>query len=141
MPDRDRPGAFSPGCASLVSVVEASDQPPAPRLGRLKRRAEFLRAAKTGRKAARESLVLQALARPDGETRLGFTATKKIGNAVARNRAKRRLRAAARIHLGAAPTPGWDLVLIARDTTGTCPFAKLMADLDGALQKVGVRSA
>lgn len=107
-------------------------------LGRLKRRAEFVRAARAGRKGARDSVVVQALARDDGETKLGFTATKKIGNAVARNRAKRRLRAAARLHLGAAPPPGWDLVLIARDTTRSCAFAALLADLDGALRKAGV---
>ncbi|TCH99690.1 ribonuclease P protein component [Roseococcus sp. SYP-B2431] len=107
-------------------------------LGRLKRRAEFVQASKAGRRAARDSLVLQALARPDGETRLGFTATKKIGNAVARNRAKRRLRAAARLALAAAPPPGWNLVLIARDATGRCPFPSLLADLEGALRKAGV---
>lgn len=107
-------------------------------LGRLKRRAEFVRASKAGRRAARDSLVLQALARQDGETRLGFTATKKIGNAVARNRAKRRLRAAARLHLGAEPPAGWDFVLIARDGTGSCPFPKLIADLESALRKAGV---
>ena len=107
-------------------------------LGRLKRRAEFVRAAKAGRKAARDGLVLQALPRPDSDTRLGFTATKKIGNAVARNRAKRRLRAAARLHLGAAPAPGFDLVLIARDATGHCPFPALLADLESALRKAGV---
>lgn len=107
-------------------------------LGRLKRRAEFLRAAKAGRKAARDSLVLQALARGDNETRLGFTATKKIGNAVARNRAKRRLRAAARLHLAVLPAPGFDLVLIARDATGKCAFPVLLADLEVALRKAGV---
>ncbi|MDB5415974.1 MAG: ribonuclease protein component [Rubritepida sp.] len=107
-------------------------------LGRLKRRAEFVQAAKAGRKGARDTLVLQALARPDGETRLGFTATKKIGNAVARNRAKRRLRAAARLHLSASPPPGWNLVLIARDGTGSCPFPTLLADLEAALRKTGV---
>ncbi len=107
-------------------------------LGRLKRRAEFVRAAKAGRKAARDCLVLQALPRSDDETRLGFTATKKIGNAVARNRAKRRLRAAARLHLGAHPAPGYDLVLIARDSTGSCPFPALLGDLQAALRKAGV---
>ncbi|WP_424813646.1 ribonuclease P protein component [Roseococcus sp. YIM B11640] len=108
-------------------------------LGRLKRRAEFVQAAKAGRRAARDSIVLQALPRADGETRLGFTATKKIGNAVARNRAKRRMRAAARLALGASPTEtGWNLVLIARDSTGSCPFPSLMADLDNALRKAGV---
>ena len=143
MPDRDGPGTASPGCASVVLLVDGSDQSEIVKLGRLTRRAEFVKAAKAGRKAARDTLVLQALARPDGQTRLGFTATKKIGNAVARNRAKRRLRAVARIRLAAAPPLGWDLVLIARDTTGTCPFAKLMADFNSALLKaqVGVTSA
>lgn len=108
-------------------------------LGRLKRRAEFVKAARQGRKGARDTLVLQALPRGDAETRLGFTATKKIGNAVARNRAKRRLRAAARLHLSAHPAPGFDLVLIARDSTGACPFPRLLADLEAALRKAGAR--
>lgn len=107
-------------------------------LVRLKRRAEFL-AAQRGRKVGRTSLVLQALPREQPDLRLGFTATKKIGNAVVRNRAKRRLREAARLTLREAPPPGWDLVLIARNDTGTVPFADLMADLDSALRKAGVR--
>ena len=72
------------------------------RLTRLTRRGEFLKVASRGRKAARPGLVLQALPQPAGGLRLGFTATKKIGNAVVRNRAKRRLREAARLTLGAA---------------------------------------
>jgi ribonuclease P protein component len=109
------------------------------RLPRLTRRGEFLRAAARGRKAARPGLVLQAL--PSGEgapLRLGFTATKKIGGAVVRNRAKRRLREAARLTLSAEATPGWDLVLIARDATATRPFAQLLGDLRGALRQAGV---
>jgi ribonuclease P protein component len=110
-----------------------------PKPGRLKRRAEFLRAAREGRKVGRGKLVLQALRRADEATRLGFTATKKIGNAVTRNRAKRRLRAMARLALAADPAPGWDLVLIARDGTATCPFAELAGAFDSALRKAGVR--
>jgi ribonuclease P protein component len=115
------------------------------RLPRLTRRGEFLRVAGRGRKAARPGLVLQALPRPPGGEaavlRLGFTATKKIGNAVTRNRAKRRLRAAAHLLLAAGPPPaagGWDLVLVARDATATRPFAELLGDLRGALRQAGV---
>ena len=108
------------------------------RISRLTRRSEFLRVAGRGRKAPRPALVLQALPQPEGPVRIGFTATKKIGNAVVRNRAKRRLRAAARMTLAEAPPQGWDLVLIARDGTGTRPWLKLLADLRGALNHIGV---
>ncbi|MDO9712016.1 ribonuclease P protein component [Paracraurococcus lichenis] len=108
------------------------------RLPRLTRRGEFLKVAGKGRKAARPGLVLQALPQPQGGLRLGFTATKKIGNAVIRNRAKRRLREAARLTLGAAPPAGWDLVLIARDETGRRAWDKLLGDLRGALRQAGV---
>lgn len=116
------------------------------RLSRLTRRGEFLRVAGRGRKAARPGLVLQALPQPGDALRLGFTATKKIGGAVTRNRAKRRLREAARLVLAeappkgseAAPPRGWDLVLIARDATATRPFAQLLGDLRGALRQAGV---
>ncbi len=117
------------------------------RLPRLTRRAEFLRAAAKGRKAARPGLVLQALPQPGGGLRLGFTATKKIGGAVVRNRAKRRLREAARLTLAATPPPpgvdglGWDLVLIARDATAKRPFLQLLGDLRGALRQTGVMPA
>ncbi len=109
------------------------------RLPRLTRRSEFLRAAGRGRKAARPGLVLQALPTGDGAPlRLGFTATKKIGGAVVRNRAKRRLREAARLTLSTDAAPGWDLVLIARDATPARPFAQLLGDLRGALRQTGV---
>jgi ribonuclease P protein component len=112
------------------------------RLPRLTRRGEFVAAARTGRKAARPGLVLQALPKPGGALRCGFTATKKIGNAVARNRAKRRLREAARLTLAepavAGALAGWDLVLIARDGTAARPWDKLLGDLRGALRQAGV---
>jgi ribonuclease P protein component len=109
------------------------------RLRRLTRRAEFLRVAAKGRKAARPAMVLQALPQQGGaDLGVGFTATKKIGNAVARNRAKRRLRAAARLTLGDCPATGWDLVLIAREGTGGRPWDKLLGDLRGALRQAGV---
>jgi len=108
------------------------------RLPRLTRRGEFLRAAGRGRKIARPGLVLQALSGTGGPLRLGFTATKRIGGAVIRNRAKRRLREAARLTLSVSPPEGWDLVLVAREATPTRPFGALLGDLRGALRQAGV---
>ena len=103
---------------------------------RLKRRAEFLRVASKGCKAAVHGLVLQALPRgDDAPARVGFTVTKKVGNAVVRNRTKRRLREAARLLLRDEPVQGTDLVLIGRDTTRGRPFALLVDDLRRALAK------
>ena len=107
--------------------------------GRLKRRAEFLRVAAKGRKAPVHGLVLQALPRNDSmPARLGFTVTKKVGNAVVRNRTRRRLKEAARLVLKDRPLAGVDLVLIGRDATRTRPFLHLQEDIRRALAKVGV---
>jgi ribonuclease P protein component len=106
---------------------------------RLKLRADFLRAASKGRKAAVHGLVLQALPRPDsGAARIGFTVTKKVGNAVIRNRTRRRLKEAARLLLRERPVSDVDLVLIGRDTTRSRRFSDLMDDLRRALGKAGV---
>lgn len=106
---------------------------------RLTRRAEFLAVAARGRRAAVHGLVLQALPREDqGPARLGFTVTKKVGNAVVRNRTRRRLKEAARLALAEAPPTGYDLVLIGRDATRARPFAELQDDLRRALKKAGV---
>ena len=106
---------------------------------RLKVRAEFLRAAARGRKAAVHGLVLQAFAREDADPlRVGYTVTKKVGNAVIRNRTRRRLREAARLLLSGQALPGVDLVLIGRDATRGRPFAQLVDDLGRALAKAGV---
>ena len=104
-------------------------------LPRLKRRAEFLAVAAKGRKAQMPGLVLQALA-TDRPARLGFTATRKIGNAVIRNRARRRLREAARLHFAEHPATGVDFVLIARRDTARRRFALLRADLEHAIGKI-----
>ena len=115
----------------------APDRAPAPI--RLKQRAEFLRVASRGRKAAVHGLVLQALIRADdGPARIGFTVTKKVGNAVIRNRTRRRLKEAARLLLRDRPVAAVDLVVIGRDSTRARPFGELMDDLNRALAKVGV---
>ncbi len=107
--------------------------------GRLTRRAEFLRVAAKGRKAPTPGLVLQALIRPDRDAlRLGFTVTKKVGNAVIRNRTRRRLREAARLLLRDHPAAGADLVLVGRDTTRNRPFALLIEDLAKSMARLGV---
>jgi ribonuclease P protein component len=106
---------------------------------RLKLRSEFLRTASKGRKAAVHGVVLQALARPDGgPVRLGFTVTKKVGNAVVRNRTRRRLKEAARLLLRERPVSEMDVVLIGRDTTRGRPFKDLIDDIRRALVKAGV---
>lgn len=116
----------------------ASDERVAPP-DRLKRRAEFLRVASKGRKAPMPGLVLQALARADdAPARLGFTVTRKVGNAVVRNRTRRRLKEAARLLLRERPVTGVDLVLIGRDGTRARPFAALQDDLRKALKRAGV---
>jgi ribonuclease P protein component len=104
----------------------------------LAKRADFLKAA-SARRQGTAGFLLQARDRADGDpmARVGFTASKKIGNAVLRNRAKRRLRALARQVLTAAARPGWDYVLVARpEATVARPYADLCADLDLALQSV-----
>ncbi len=69
--------------------------------------------------------------------RIGFTASKKVGKAVARNRAKRRLRALAREILPKAARPGWDYVLIARkDETARRNFAQMAQELEKALSRL-----
>jgi len=103
---------------------------------RLKRRQDFVAAAKAPY-AAYQALVVQARSRDDGKPpRVGFTATKKIGNAVTRNRVKRRLRAAARQVLEPAARAGHDYVLIGRAGTGEKPFQSLIDDLNSALKRL-----
>ncbi len=116
---------------------DAAPAPPA--LARLKQRSDFVRLAKAGRKAVTQGLVLQAMVREEGgPPRLGFTVTKKVGNAVIRNRTRRRLKEAARLLLRDHTVSGVDLVVIGRDGTRARAFAELMSDLRRALSKVGV---
>lgn len=106
------------------------------RLQVLKKRSEFQRAAR-GKRVARPGFVLQAFKRPDGEAsgiRIGFTCSRKVGNAVARNRAKRRLRSIARDVLMKEGIDGHDYVLVGRfEATAALPYQTLLRDLRQAL--------
>ena len=107
----------------------------------LTRRADFVRAARARRQPV-AGFLLQARRRAADETaedgiRVGFTCSKKVGNAVARNRAKRRLREIARAILPEAGRPGWDYVLVGRPgVTATRDFDALLGDLRHALGKI-----
>ncbi|WP_240789560.1 ribonuclease P protein component [Pseudooceanicola onchidii] len=103
----------------------------------MRKRAEFLRAAR-GRRQGTAGMLVQAIRRDeDGPVRVGFTCSKKVGNAVARNRAKRRLREVARLLLPDHGRAGWDYVLIgSKDRTADRPFEDLKGDLLYALKKL-----
>jgi ribonuclease P protein component len=113
-------------------------------VGRLKRRADFLRVADARRKWAAPGLILQVSPQPERNpaepdaafpVRVGFTASRKVGNAVMRNRARRRLKAVVAELVGRHTKPGHDLVLIARTATCTRPFEDLKRDLLQGLKR------
>ena len=110
--------------------------------GRLTRRPEFLRVAASRRRWAAPGLILQVAESPSSESqrpfRLGFTASRKVGGAVQRNRARRRLKAAAAAVMPAHAAHGMDYVLVARAETVTRPYAGLMGDLETALRRLKV---
>ncbi len=104
----------------------------------LRHRPDFLRAARALRRGT-DGMLVQARDRNDGDPtiRVGYTCSKKIGNAVARNRAKRRLRAVVAEALLPGAQPGWDYVLIGRPgVTIDRAFADLTGDLAYALRKL-----
>lgn len=121
-----------------------------PTVGRLKKRPDFLKVAAARAKRVTPGLILQARRRPatrrsDGdagpepalpEVRVGFTVSRKVGNAVQRNRARRRLRAAAGAVLPEFGRAGTDYVLIGRKSTLERPYAALLQDLRDALQSL-----
>jgi ribonuclease P protein component len=126
---------------------------------RLKRRTDFRAIAQAGARAPAKAFVLQALRRDElgqndgqekskasGKTsdriRIGFTVSRQVGNAVERNRVRRRLREMVRGKPVSAFAPGYDYVLIGRRTALTCPFGDMARELDGALRRIatGVRS-
>jgi ribonuclease P protein component len=117
-------------------------------LDRLKRRPEYLRVAGTRTKAVMPGVILQAApaldagegkqAGPGNVVRLGFTCSRKVGNAVARNRARRRLKALAAEIFPNHAEPGRDYVLIGREATVARDFASLRRDVEGGLKRLGL---
>lgn len=104
------------------------------KIERLQKRPDFLAAARAV-SCAKGAVVLQARNRADDTPliRVGFTATRKVGGAVVRNRAKRRMREAARVLLPQLAKPGFDYVLIARNGAPTRPWPRLLDDVKSAL--------
>jgi len=106
------------------------------KIERLRKRADFLACAQ-GPHCARGAVLVQARPRDENAVvRAGFTATKRIGGAVERNRAKRRLREAARLILPALAHPGFDYVFIARGGVTTRPWPRLLDDVKSALLRL-----
>jgi len=113
-------------------------------VARLQRRPEFLAVAAGRRRWVAPGLILQAARRPEDSTlplvpRIGFTASRKVGMAVTRNRARRRLKAAAEQVLPLHGDSGCDYVAIARAETVTRPFADLVADMTTAMDRLNLR--
>ena len=112
-------------------------------VGRLKKRSEFINVTANGKKWVTQGFILVANAqreksKPDLEylPRVGFTATKKIGNSVVRNKAKRILRAISQEVLTSSNTPAWDYVIIARKTLTTSNYEDLKKDFRWAIKKL-----
>lgn len=103
-----------------------------PKRARLTRRSEFLRLSREGRRIHTPHFVVLSKANDQGETRLGVTVSSRVGNAVVRNRIKRRLRDFFRRHRREIPSPQ-DIVIIARKGADEIPSEQIVRELRGAL--------
>lgn len=104
-----------------------------PKQHRLLVRADFLRVASSGIRFVAPGFVLQKAKEESSLVRYGLTATKKLGNAIIRNRARRRLRALAEQYL-LPHAASFDYVLVAREALTSRSFAQLISDLEKALK-------
>lgn len=101
---------------------------------RLSSSTDFKRVRRTGRSFAHPLLVLIVTRNDLGISRFGYTAGRSLGGAVQRNRAKRRMRAALRLHF-ASIAPGWDSILIARPAILEAPWEQLLRSLEQLLRR------
>ncbi len=127
----------APGARAQAAVrLTAAKKPRIASMERLRQRAHFLAVA-SGSKAPAPAFVLQARNRRDeGPVRFGFTVSKKVGNAVERNRVRRRLREIVRLSAATRLRAGHDYVLIGRRAALNLPFARMKEDFEGALRRV-----
>jgi len=126
------PRARAQAALRLIAAIRAAHA----FMERLRQRADFLAAA-SGIKAPAAAFVLQARNRRDqGPPRFGFTVSKKVGNAVERNRVRRRLREIVRLSAATWLRAGHDYVLIGRRAALNVPFGKMTEDFAGALRRV-----
>lgn len=114
---------------------ELTTKEPKNTAGRLKNRPQFL-AVRNGEKRRGGFFLLEVLDRkePETEARVGFTVTKKHGNSVERNRMRRRLKEAVRLHAGFAMQPGHDYVVVARRDVLKASFTELAAELKARVE-------
>ena len=114
-------------CAALLSLKDSAD---------------FLRISRLGKRWTFPSFIMQALKRDQSSGaasfRLGLTVSRKIGNAVKRNRAKRRLREVVRLYATPEKLAGWDIVLIARPSSSERDFQLMRQDFMQGLKNMGV---
>ncbi len=109
--------------------MPVAGKPVGKRPGRLLKRIEFL-AVRRGEKRRGRLFLVEALDRGDDrQARVGYTVTKKVGNAVVRNRVRRRLREAVRTGAALGMAPGHDYVIVGREDVLAAPFAQLQAEL------------
>ncbi len=122
-------------------MTDASRQSEPVAVARMRKRPQFLACAQ-GAAFARGAVVVQARDRADGAAVIhaGFTATKRVGGSVVRNRAKRRLREAARLMLPDLARPGYDYVFIARGGAPNRPWPRLLDDVKTALLRLAPES-
>lgn len=106
------------------------------RLARLTQRKDFLAAAEHGRRFRSSAFTAQVLDKPEQDSlRLGLTASRKTGNAVVRNRIRRRLRSAAALALAEQTGKPCDVVIVARPETVNAAFAVMVDDIAVALDR------